>query len=106
MLIHGLIVESLVVNGVFMLCGNIILIEPIDYRCVTSSSTIRPCTTSMDACGALVCCLMDVFKVRSSTYCKAMLGDMQNIQGTKLDEKKLFMTNLMNKIDTSKWLFI
>jgi hypothetical protein len=87
MLIHGPTVESLVVNGVFMLCGNIVLMEPTDYRCVTSSSTIKPCTTSMDACEALVCCSMYVFKMGNSTYCKAMLGGMLNIEGTNLMKK-------------------
>jgi hypothetical protein len=60
--------------------------EPIDYRCVTSSSTIGPCTTLMDACKASILCSMDVFKVRSSTYCEAMLGGMLGLQGTTLRE--------------------
>jgi hypothetical protein len=34
MLIHGPTIESLVINGVFMLCGSIVSMEPIDYRCV------------------------------------------------------------------------
>jgi hypothetical protein len=48
---------------------------------------------------------MDVIKVKSSTYCKAMLGGMLSIEGTNF-MKKLSKSNFMNKIDTWKWLLI
>ncbi len=74
MLVPRPIIESIVANGVFMLCESIRLVEPIDYRCVTSSLTIGTCTIVVDAWGASTCYSMDVFKVGSSTYYEALLG--------------------------------
>lgn len=67
------VVKSVIVDGVFMLCGSTRLMELIDYNYVISLSTIKPWWMHG---GLSSLCLMDEFKVGNSTYYEATLGGM------------------------------
>ncbi len=54
MVIPGSTIGSIVVNGVFIMCGSMGLVEPFNCTCVTSSLIIGACTTMVDAWGASI----------------------------------------------------